>query len=797
MLTRSQAKSKEKDIDSSIGRGLFSTGGIRNSGCSCYLNCLVQIIANFSPIFGELNKINPENNLEKCLYTVIQNILQSNKPISINFFLNEIGKELKLNISKEQNFFDILNGLCPKIQVLKNLLKFDITITFLQKKSKVPYQIINDERFILINICDKKVPKPGLSEILSVKNVHFNNIICQKIIKLSSLPVILAIAFEYRSYEVEHLELDQEINLEEFCNTPNNHNYSYQLYAILIHMGLNSDQGHYIVYIRNFEKNKWFGYNDSIFFELKSFDKITSERAVVSGLFYINRQNFDNFHMNKEELTNERNLFCKKIFLTKNEINNTLINHVSDFTDESSEEEEEFFEEFDNSDENNSINGSDISIQNENKSTDENDDDSIDDDENFSLFHHGPIDYVDTRTHGNLEKYINEAPKIPNDIKQRPDHVQIDLSDQYFQNISRMNDIANRNQKNENQTIKKKRLYVKTTIEQRRKLTELYNLHQDDWSMEKYAIETGIRKNNCKTLIKKIRKNESLDFQFHQRGRKPKINTEKIRILENTLDNDPFLTLRQLQQKFEDEFGLKISQTQIWANIVGKTKSSKKPGSYVYSFKWASKRHPDANNMENKLLRKERIKELSQYLIDGFEWVCIDETRFDIGYVQSRGWSKKGQKLLLHRQKKGFSCSGITAIGTNGMLYCTLVRGSVTSQIYDAFLKYLVELLKADGPIVFWMDNSLVHKNSEEIFKNSKNKVIYNAPYSPEVNPIENIFGFWKNKIIKEIVQFKSEHELLDLIQKSFTQIDPSMIRRTFETTRWNIFPKIINLEDL
>ncbi len=135
------------------------------------------------------------------------------------------------------------------------------------------------------------------------------------------------------------------------------------------------------------------------------------------------------------------------------------------------------------------------------------------------------------------------------------------------------------------------------------------------------------------------------------------------------------------------------------------------------------------------------MKQLTQCLVEGYEWVCIDETRFDVGYVRVKGWSKKGKKVYIHRKKRGFSCSALTAIGPNGMLYCTLVRGKVTAEIYDAFLDHLAEELKSDGPIVFWMDNASIHNNAQEKFKSSKHKVFFITLYSPEIYPIENIFG--------------------------------------------------------
>ena len=64
---------------------IFSCG-IKNAGCSCYLNCLLQIITNYPSIFQQILDIEPNKDLETHLYKVIQKLMQSDIPISANFF---------------------------------------------------------------------------------------------------------------------------------------------------------------------------------------------------------------------------------------------------------------------------------------------------------------------------------------------------------------------------------------------------------------------------------------------------------------------------------------------------------------------------------------------------------------------------------------------------------------------------------------------------------------------------------------------------------------------------------------
>lgn len=787
--------------------GNLTTCGIRNTGCSCYLNCFLQIITNFSPIFPQLKKFEPQNELETHLCAVIQDLIQSEKPTLIIPFVRQIGSQFHFDISTQQNFFDILTDLSKNIPLISDLFNFDLDITYFKKRSSEEYLSIQENRLFLINLSESNVLKPGLSEIFDTEIVKYDDQICKKVKKLSTLPQILAFSFEYRLGQKSSFNFDTNINIKNFCNNENQ-DFSYTLYAILVHIGPNLQGGHYIVYIHNLENDQWIKYNDSRVRIVESLKKIKeiNKYSLISGLFYIKQSIYDEFPRKKQKYEKARNSFIQKSFIVTNKNVEENFFHISQADSDSSTSDESISYDSDDDityDPDNELPNIDLSEEEDIVCIDEDNSQntekvSIKLNDRTETFHHGAIDYVDDRPHGNLNKYLNEAPVIPNDQDQRPNHVQIDLTDEYFQKVFEANK-CDKQKKLITKPVKKptKRLYVKTTQSQRDMLQKLYNTHQDSWTTQQYSVETGIREKNCERLIKKIKCNQSLELKDHERGRKPKIDAKKIRLLESTLDENPYTTLNELKQKLKEETNTEVSKTQIWEGIVGNTKVSQKNECYIYSFKMASKRDPQSNTLENKRVRKDKVKDLSQCLVEGYEWVCVDETRFDVGYVRTKGWSKKGKRVFIHRKKRGFSCSGLTAIGHNGMLYCTLVRGKVTAEIYDAFLDHLSNELKSDGPIVFWMDNARIHEHAQEKFQNSKNRVIFNAPYSPEMNPIENIFGIWKEKIMKEIVKFHSEAELLDLIKETFKKIDPSVVRKTLEETRWNVFPKVMNLEDI
>lgn len=164
-------QSIEKHLtDNFAPKNIFSNCGIKNAGCSCYLNCFLQIISNYSNIFQQIQGFQPQKELETHLYAIIQKLLQSEEPISTNFFLNDIRRDLHINTGRQQNFFDILNNLCRKIPIVANLFKLDLDTSYLNKNSKEIIQYTSEERFYFINFTDdKKKKSPNCQKYFKLK----------------------------------------------------------------------------------------------------------------------------------------------------------------------------------------------------------------------------------------------------------------------------------------------------------------------------------------------------------------------------------------------------------------------------------------------------------------------------------------------------------------------------------------------------------------------------------------------------------------------------------------------------
>ncbi|XP_029656061.1 uncharacterized protein LOC115229946 [Octopus sinensis] len=117
--------------------------------------------------------------------------------------------------------------------------------------------------------------------------------------------------------------------------------------------------------------------------------------------------------------------------------------------------------------------------------------------------------------------------------------------------------------------------------------------------------------------------------------------------------------------------------------------------------------------------------------------------------------------------------SVIASMNKYGMIMKELHNGPINKEF---FVNYIVNLKSAciDNGIespVFIMDNAKIHhyKLLKSKMSELNLEILYLLPYSPFLNPIENVFSKWKNHIIRG--NAKKENELFILINEGFESI--------------------------
>ena len=122
---------------------------------------------------------------------------------------------------------------------------------------------------------------------------------------------------------------------------------------------------------------------------------------------------------------------------------------------------------------------------------------------------------------------------------------------------------------------------------------------------------------------------------------------------------------------------------------------------------------------------------------------------------------------------------------------------TINGEIFTAYMRELFALFANDNAnVLFVMDNAPIHKDEiVGLAEENMHKIMFNAPYSPECNPIEMVFGFWKTRVGK-LVNVDID-DMVTNITRCFVEISSAEIKRAINHFELEVAPKIFGREDL
>ena len=218
---------------------------------------------------------------------------------------------------------------------------------------------------------------------------------------------------------------------------------------------------------------------------------------------------------------------------------------------------------------------------------------------------------------------------------------------------------------------------------------------------------------------------------------KPRNKTTILSFIKLQLENKNYLTILDLQKEILGSFNTSLSRQCISLSIL-------KLG---FSRKRLQKR--GNVNVQRVSSRYEEFKEKykdakSKHTIV----VAVDEVGFDQQLIPLYGYSKKGTKAFCkthptRRQRLNM----IMAIDNKNNHYFEFVKGSTCSNDFNNFIKNL----KWPSGTKILMDNASLHKTKliTNTLQTKSYEGLYIPPYSPDCNPIENVFSVIKNRYRK------------------------------------------------
>ena len=232
-------------------------------------------------------------------------------------------------------------------------------------------------------------------------------------------------------------------------------------------------------------------------------------------------------------------------------------------------------------------------------------------------------------------------------------------------------------------------------------------------------------------------------------------------------------TLSEIKRYLLDRFAMELPSISI-STI---SKWVKKAG---FSRKRLSAVVKDRNGVEMVQKRKKAAIEISQHISEKKEIIYIDEVSFNQDMVPIYGYSQIGKPAFATKRVKGENFSVVAAVTNRSFLGFQIFKTSIAAQEFGFFLVSLLkaypEICKARSNYIFFMDNARTHKAKAIKDLLSEIIVCYSAPYSPFLNPIEEVFSTWKHYYRKLI--YEKEASVVSCICESAKAITPHKLKK-------------------
>ncbi len=139
-----------------------------------------------------------------------------------------------------------------------------------------------------------------------------------------------------------------------------------------------------------------------------------------------------------------------------------------------------------------------------------------------------------------------------------------------------------------------------------------------------------------------------------------------------------------------------------------------------------------------------------------------DESSVRSDYHSGSTWAPKGKTPVVTTTGSRFKVNLISAVSPKGTLRFMATEERLTAQVFCEFLDRLIA--NAPNPIYLIIDNHPVHRSQKvkEFVQSTKGKLrlFYLPPYSPELNPDEQVWNYLKNhKIGRQAIRGKKDFQ--------------------------------------
>jgi len=293
-------------------------------------------------------------------------------------------------------------------------------------------------------------------------------------------------------------------------------------------------------------------------------------------------------------------------------------------------------------------------------------------------------------------------------------------------------------------------------------------LLEREMSLVQIADEVEISISCARSLCEKISCGSSDEEILQPKKGRPILPDDeiksKIRVI---IDRDPSHTLQSIREELMTK-GTVISTPTI-SRYLKKLDYTRKRLSIV----------PIERNSTRTLdMRQEYCRKVNK--IPDANIIFLDETGINLHNKKSYGYSMKNTKCFLTLPaNRGKNNSVMMAISIRGIVGHGLVEGSYNGNLFGCFIKeHLKQHFDSNPNDVLVMDNVAFHHRSDiiEMLNEFGISYMFLPPYSPQLNPIEEYFSYFKSKYSslrpRPINKIQLQERIIGLIQNEMVEFD-------------------------
>lgn len=287
----------------------------------------------------------------------------------------------------------------------------------------------------------------------------------------------------------------------------------------------------------------------------------------------------------------------------------------------------------------------------------------------------------------------------------------------------------------------KRRNYIKnsTTCEAKKRVLAAVENH-DDWKA--VAVANGIATSTAYGWIR--RSHDPIKKRGGSRHRK--VCQEHIEKMIEYVEENPYITLKEIGVKFALDTGVTVSTNTIHKYLEGQ----------MYTVKKALPQPVTANSEINKRKRKEYVDKIMNRTGMGKTVIYIDETNVNLFLRRSQARARKGFRPAVKcAPSRGRNIHILGGIAQHGMVYWERRRGNYRKEDCNEWLRRMLRTITEPSQnIVVVCDNAPVHVDLERVVAEEEFlgvEIVRLGPYSAPLNPIEECWSTMKAAMKRDL----------------------------------------------